>query len=286
MYLRLQDAEEIPSSEFVDLPVLVADDDIIACESACEILNSLGMNSEWVTSGMEALQRAIAAHEAKSDYFAIILDWKMPGMDGLQTAKAIRARVGMDVPIIVFSAYDWSDIEAEAREAGISLFIRKPLFKTKLMHLFHSILQGTEQPKAEEIIPARDYSGSRLLLVEDNDLNQEIAKEILQQMDITVETADNGREAVEKIRQSAPDYYDLVFMDVQMPLMNGYEAAAAIRKLDRSDAATLPIIAMTANTFAEDVHKSFAAGMNDHISKPLDMKVLTKVLDQWLKKAE
>jgi signal transduction histidine kinase/DNA-binding response OmpR family regulator/type II secretory pathway pseudopilin PulG len=286
-YLALQEEEDVTYEEFVDLPVLVTDDDPLSCESTCNILNELGMESEWVLSGPEAVERILQRHEQQDDFFAVIIDWKMPGMDGIETTKNIRQAVGADVPIIILSAYDWSDIEQEARRAGANAFISKPLFKSRIIHLFNNLVCGTQEEQQEgdgqlTSFEHLDLSGKHILLVEDNDLNAEIATEILQMTGVSVDWEENGAKAVDKITSMPPDSYDLVLMDVQMPVMNGYEATRAIRALDREDTKKLPIIAMTANAFAEDIQAAKGAGMNAHIAKPLDLDMLVKVLEKWV----
>jgi len=287
IFLSLQDIKTNKiDSDLIDLPVLVADDDIITCESSCDMLHELGMLGEWVLSGEEAVERVISRHEQQDDYFAVILDWKMPGMDGIATTKAIRKAVGEDVPIIIISAYDWSDIELEARAAGANAFISKPMFKSRMIHTFKSLLDedtdtGTFNGTVNKIIQ-HDFSGKRVLLVEDNELNAEIAGEILGMANITVEYAKDGREALNKMERAADGYYDIVFMDIQMPVMNGYEATRAIRAIDRNYLKKVPIIAMTANAFAEDVEAARDVGMNQHIAKPIDFNHLLQVLNTWL----
>jgi signal transduction histidine kinase/CheY-like chemotaxis protein len=286
-FLKLQEETQIRYEDFINLPVLVADDEQVSCESACSLLRELGMNSEWVLSGREAVNRVLAKHEAQDDFFAVILDWKMPVMDGIATTREIRRIVGENVPIIIISAYDWSDIEQEARLAGANAFISKPLFKSRMVHLFHDLVgQNTEDgsggDQALERLEKLNLAGHRVLLVEDNDLNAEIASEILKSTGLEVECCGNGAVAVARIEEVADGYYDLVFMDIQMPVMNGYEATRAIRSLDREYTRKLPIVAMTANAFAEDVHASTGSGMNAHISKPIEMDALRKVLNRWI----
>jgi CheY-like chemotaxis protein len=285
-YLALQEEEEISYEEFVDLPVLVTDDEQSSCESACEILDELGMKSEWVLSGPEAVERVLERHKQNDDFFAVIIDWKMPDMDGIETTKEIRRKVGDDVPIIILSAYDWSDIEQEARKAGANAFISKPLFKSRLIHLFNDLVCGTdeEKPKENELsgFEQLDLSGRHILLVEDNELNAEIAMEILEMTGVNVDWEDNGAKAVDKIVSMPPDSYDLVMMDVQMPVMNGYQAAEEIRAMQREDAWSVPIIAMTANAFADDVQDAMDAGMNAHLSKPLDIHKLKNCMKKFL----
>ncbi len=286
VYLKRQRKELPDTGRLVDLPVLVVDDDRDACESVCAVLDDIGMKSEFVLSGREAVERVVSSHQENDDFFAVILDWKMPDMDGLETAKQIRKKVGNDVPIIILSAYDWSGIENEARKAGVSGFISKPLFKSRLVYLFRQIAGGEEDtcPSEKEEGGTESLSGKRILIVEDNDLNREIAEEIIGSFGVTVETAANGKIAVDKFREMGSGYYDLIFMDVQMPVMNGYEAARQIRGSDQADSASIPIVAMTANAFAEDVVESKKAGMNEHITKPLDLGQLKSCLDDWLGK--
>lgn len=270
---------ELPDSR----SVLVVDDDRIACETTCARLAEMGLAGQWVLSGGEAVKRVGEAHRAGEDFFAILIDMKMPGMDGIETARRIRAEVGDKVPIILLSAYDWTDFESEARAAGINGFVGKPMLKSSLVYAFKRYVLGEAAPAAgAPAEPALSYAGKRLLLVEDNDLNREIATEILSRTGAAVDTAANGLEAVERFCASSEGYYDLVFMDLQMPVMGGLEASVRIRGLQRGDAKTVPIVAMTANVFAEDVEQSKAAGMNDHLPKPLDLGQIARVLEQYI----
>ena len=285
MYLKLQDAAEIPNDRFVNLDVLVADDDALSLESCCGMLNDLGMTADGVSSGTEAVEQVVLHHAQKRDYFACILDWKMPEMDGIATTRAIRRAVGNEVPIIIISAYDWTDIEQEALAAGANAFISKPLFRSRLARTF-SALVGEEEPAGQEPPPASlgevRLEGRRALLVEDNALNAEIAGEILEMTGLAVEYAMDGTEAVDKVGACEDGYYDIIFMDIQMPRMNGYDATRAIRAMNRSYCRQVPIVAMTANAFAEDVQAAKTVGMNEHIAKPLDLKTLAKTLEKWL----
>ena len=287
IYLRLQESDTSVHENFVDLHVLVADDDPISCETACCMLNDLGMNSEWALTGRAAVERVTTRHEQNRDFFAVILDWKMPDLGGVETTRRIRRAVGDTVPVIVISAYDWSDIEAEAREAGVTAFISKPLFKMKFVRVFQSLLEQ-ESARAEnrpfKKLEELRFSDTRILLAEDNPINAEIAMHILQITGLIVEHAEDGEEAVRMFRESHEGKYALIFMDIQMPRMNGYEAAKAIRAMDRADAGTIPIIAMTANAFEEDKQNAFMAGMNGHVAKPLNFDELSAVLQQWLQK--
>lgn len=284
IFLKLQADSCVSTDELADLPVLVANDDRACCESTVQILDEIGMNGEWVLSGRDAVDLTVERHESGSDFFAVILDWKMPDMDGIQTAREIRRRVGNNVPIIVFTAYDCSEVEKEAREAGVDAFITKPLFRSRLTALFKELVSGRNRNTAEQggydELGGVDFTGKRVLLVEDNEINREIAREIIGATGAQTVCAENGRVAVDLIKENGPDSYDIVFMDIQMPVMNGYEAARAIRALPGCDG--LPIVAMTANAFAEDVILAKNAGMNEHISKPIDLKRLGEILRKWL----
>lgn len=287
MYLKLQDTEAARYDKFVDLDVLVADDDELSLESCCGMLNDLGMKAEGVSSGAETLEKVTRRHQANRDYFACIIDWKMPDMDGIATTRAIRQAVGKDVPIIIISAYDWSDIEQEARSAGANAFISKPLFRSRLVKTFSALVESEESAEKGnpfDSLEAMELTGNRVLLVEDNELNAEIATEILAMTGMAVERVADGIEAVDAITDCADGYYDMIFMDIQMPRMNGYDAARAIRAMNRDYCRQIPIIAMTANAFAEDVHAAKTVGMNAHIAKPLDMNTLASILKKWLAK--
>lgn len=285
VFLPLQNIDDpIDYDKFVDLSVLVADDDETACMYTCEMLNEIGMKGEWVLTGQEAVACTVEHHQNGNDFFAVILDWKMPGMDGIETTRQIRKRVGKHVPIIIISAYDWSDIELEARAAGANAFISKPFFKSRMVHLFHELIGGEKEEKISELsaLTQEDFTGKRALLVEDNALNAEIAEEILNMTGLTVEFARDGKEALDIMTRIEDDYFSVVFMDIQMPIMNGYEASRAIRALPRDYTKSVPIIAMTANAFAEDVAAAKNAGMNEHIAKPLDFRQLLTTLKKWI----
>ena len=285
MYLKLQDTAQDRYDKFLDLHVLVADDDEMSLESCCGMLNDLGMKAEGVSRGAETVEKVVGRHRENRDYFACIIDWKMPDMDGIATTRAIRQAVGRDVPIIIISAYDWSDIEQEARSAGANAFISKPLFRSRLVKTFRSLVGG-EEPAEEEkpfvALEEMDLTGGRVLLVEDNELNAEIAMEILKMTGLTVERVEDGIEAVDTLAECEDGRYDMIFMDIQMPRMNGYDATRAIRAMDRNYCRQVPIVAMTANAFAEDVHAAKTAGMNEHIAKPLDLNALSRILKKWI----
>ncbi len=286
IFLKLQEGEEsVSDDKLADLPILVVDDDETSCESTCEMLNDLGMLGEYVLCGEEAVKCVVTRHEADDDFFAVILDWKMPGMDGIAVTREIRRQVGEDVPIIIISAYDWSEIEVSARAAGANAFLSKPLFKSKMLYLFKELLGNEKHLQsltALQTIRKDNFSGKRTLIVEDNELNAEIAGEILGMTGLEVEYAKDGREAFDKVAEAEAGYYDIVFMDIQMPIMDGYEATRAIRSLPGDYARKVPIIAMTANAFMGDVQACKAVGMNEHIAKPLDIDHLLRVLNQWL----
>lgn len=284
MYLKFQDTGAVQSEHWVDLPVLVADDDPYSLESCVSILTDFGMKAEGVSSGREAVERVSRRHEKKEDYYACILDWKMPDMDGISTARAIRSAVGKEVPIIILSAYDWSDIEREARAAGVNAFISKPLFRSRLAKTFHTLMdqQSAKSPMDPMTeLEQMDFSGRRAMLVEDNALNAEIAEEFLTMTGLTVEHAWDGMEAVDKVSEAPDGHYDIIFMDIQMPRMNGYDATRAIRAMDRDYCRQVPIVAMTANAFAEDVCRSAEVGMNDHLAKPLDLAKLLRTIARY-----
>lgn len=284
IYLKLQDKEYEKIKELAGLPVLVVDDDELCCENTVATLQGIGLKGEWVNSGEKAVQLSYARHDKKDDFFAIIMDWQMPGMDGIETTRKIRERIGSDVTIIMLTSYDYADIVDEAKEAGVDGFIEKPLFRSKLTSTLQRFIEHKEAEKPRDYLAelkAIDYSQKRVLLVEDNQLNREIACSIIGMTKVQIETAENGKEAVDKIIQSPEGWFDLVFMDIQMPIMNGYEATAAIRALAGSRG-KVPIVAVTANAFAEDVQLAKNAGMNGHLEKPLDFKKLSKTLTEWL----
>lgn len=286
LFLKLKnESKENITHSYADLPILVADDDKVSCIYTCEMLEEIGMKGEWVLTGAEAVERTVEHHEKGDDFFAVILDWRMPEMDGIETTREIRRRVGKDVPIIIISAFDWSDIESEARAAGANAFISKPLFKSRVMHLFNELTDGEENeqsnPDLHEYTKDK-FQGKRVLLVEDNELNSEIAGEIFHMAGLEVEFAKDGKMAVDIMTTVESGYFDIIFMDIQMPVMNGYEASRAIRTLPGNYAKSVPIIAMTANAFAEDVAQAKNAGMNEHIAKPIDFDQLMKALQKWI----
>ena len=257
------------------MDILIVDDDEILLDTAVDTLESLGVTAEHASSGLEALGMITHRHQAGRDYSVVILDWKMPDLDGIETIHRIRNEVGVGTPILLISAYDWSDIEDKAKEAGADGFVSKPLFRSKLYDTINTLL-GTESKSVE---PENDYSdiaGMNILIAEDNDINWEIISAMLGMFGITTERAENGRICVEKMRQAAEGSYALIFMDIQMPEMNGLEATRTIRKLEDPWASSIPIIAMTADAFSENVTECLNAGMNGHIAKPIDIKLVIK----------
>ncbi|MBS6643035.1 MAG: response regulator [Clostridiaceae bacterium] len=275
--------ESIDESVLMGMSVLVVDDDEIICQNICKRLESIGVKAEWVSKGAEAVERIRKAHESGRDYFAAIIDYKMPGMDGIETTRRIRREVGDALPVIMISAYDLSEHMDAAARAGANGFITKPLFCSRLVYKLKQLVENRDRGEMS-VQPARTltFEGKRILLAEDNKLNQEIVVELLSYMGITVETADDGKIALDKMMQAPEGYYDLIFMDMQMPQMDGCTAAKLIRDLDREDVKRIPIIAMTANAFGDDRQKTADAGMNEHLAKPIDMDQLNTVLQKWL----
>ncbi|MBR4771081.1 MAG: response regulator [Clostridia bacterium] len=257
------------------MDVLVVDDDEILLETAVDTLESLGVQADRAGSGPEALGMIHRRHEAGRDYRIVILDWKMPDVDGVETIRRIRAEADRDVPILLISAYDWSEIEDKAKEAGANGFVSKPLFRSTLYDKINEIL-GTASTSVEPESDYSDLQGLNVLVAEDNDINWEIISTILDMYGITADRAENGRVCVEKMKAAAKDSYDLVFMDIQMPEMNGLDATRTIRALDDPWASSIPIVAMTADAFSENVTECLNAGMNGHIAKPIDVKLVIK----------
>ena len=256
-----------------DIRVLVVDDDLVTCEHTTLILNRIGVDAEYVTSGKAAVTRVKSALQRHTCYNIALVDWKMPDMDGVETARSIRRIVGPDTLVIIMSAYDWTEIEAKAREAGVDFFISKPIFQSVVQDV---LLKATRRRQSADTLPVQkeDFAGRRILLVEDNEINMEIARTLLEFRNASVDGACNGQQAVEMFRSSPQNHYDAVLMDVRMPVMDGIAATQAIRGLDRADAATVPILAMTANAFAEDIERSRKAGMNEHLAKPIEPETL------------
>lgn len=281
--LKLQDVEETEKhiKEMKGLRALVVDDDFNICDSVGKMLKQIGMRSEWTTSGRDAVYRAKFASEEKDPYHTYIIDWQMPETNGVETARMIRNAVGPQAPVIIMTAYDWSDIEEEAKAAGVTAFCAKPLFMSNLKSALLAA-NDKEQEEETQAWTKEDFGGKRILLVEDIEMNREIAEMILSEAGFVVESAPDGTDAVAMVRASAEHYYDIILMDIQMPTMNGYEATRTIRALPREDVNTIPIIAMTANALEEDKEEALKNGMNAHIAKPLDIDVFMSVLKQFL----
>lgn len=261
--------------------MLVVDDDELLCKTAMDALKSIGIKAEWTLSGEKAIELVIEHHKKREDYQIILLDWKLPGMNGIQAAREIRRNLGDEVPILLISAYDWSEFEAEAREAGISGFISKPLFKSTLYHALCQYMDvGTEHEQT--LNQNIDLSGRRILLAEDNELNWEVAKELLSDLGVELDWAEDGRICLDKFQKSPKGYYDIILMDIRMPHMTGYEATQAIRGLVHPDALSIPIIAMSADAFSDDIQHCLQCGMNAHIAKPIDVIELTRLLKRYL----
>jgi CheY-like chemotaxis protein len=261
--------------------VLVADDDETVCISVEGELNSLGITAVTKTNGADAL----AALKNGEVFDAVIIDWKMPEMDGAVLCRLIRAEVSETLPVLVSSAYDWLEIEPEAVEAGANGFISKPLFRSTLFMKLSEVLFAESRDSA--VLSLRSslrLDGVRVLMAEDNELNTEIATEILMSAGVVLDCASNGKEAVEMFNNAVPFTYEIILMDMQMPVMTGCQAAAAIRKLSKPDAATVPIIALTANAFEEDIREALDAGMNAHVAKPINFETLKTIMSKYLKR--
>lgn len=271
---------------FTKLKTLVVDDDVAVCENTVATLHDMGVTAEWVDSGQKAVERVKFYRKEHKDYDMILIDWKMPGMDGIETAREIRKVVGADVTIIIMTAYDWASIEQEAKLAGVNLLMNKPMFRSSLISAFNQALGIKEAEKEEPEEEEFDLSGKRILLAEDNAINTEVAQLLLKSKGADVDVAENGLRALEKLAKSEEGYYDAILMDIRMPIMDGLTASRSIRNLSNKDAANIPIIAMTANAFDDDVNKSKAAGMNAHLAKPIDPKRLFRTLVELIRSHE
>lgn len=279
--LTLPIAEKITDDLMLPpLHLLLVDDDKVFLETAEDMLVSMGATVDKVDNGHTAIEMAAAKHEIGEDYPFVIVDLKMPEMDGIETTRAIRAKVGDKVPIIIISAYEWADIEAAAKEAGVTGFINKPMFKSSIYDKINEFLHFSEVKTEEEETFADGLQGLNLLIAEDNDLNWEIIEEMLKFYEINATRADNGQICVDILSHGKAGVYDAILMDIQMPVMNGREASMAIRSLQDSNKRNIPIIAMTADAFAEDIQACLKAGMNGHVAKPIDMKKLFKELKE------
>ncbi len=265
--------------KYIGARALVVDDDVCTCQSVSKMLRGIEMRADWSTSGKEAIIRAKEATELKDEYKAYIIDYLMPDMNGIETVRQIRKVIDPDIPIIILTAYDYSDIEEEAKSAGVTAFISKPIFMSELK----KVLSNDDHKNNAEAKITFTYTGKKILLVEDNDLNREIASTILKEAGMVVTEASDGVEAVKLMNEKEEDAFDLILMDIQMPRMDGYTATREIRTLENNRKANIPIVAMTANAFEEDKQKSIEAGMNGHIAKPIDIAVMAKTLDEIFK---
>ena len=265
-----------------DWNMLVVDDDSQLCETTTAALKEIGVKAEWTQTGEEAVDMAVERHKKGCDYNIVLMDWKLPGIDGIETARRLHAALGEDIPILLISAYDWGEIEKDARAAGISGFISKPLFKSTLYYGLKKFIDGEE--KAEDAA-VEAIKGANILLAEDNDLNWEIADTLLMADGFKVERAENGQICVDMFSKSKIGEYDAILMDIRMPIMTGYEAAVEIRKLDRADN-NIPIIAMTADAFDEDIKHCLACGMNAHVAKPIDIDLVKSTLAKFIVKKQ
>ena len=283
--LTLQDSERKPESDGEieihpnEMTVLVIDDDEVAAEHAKLVLENAGIAVEIALSGAQAVEMVKVRHARREAYNLIIVDWKMPEMDGVETTRQIRNVTGDESAIIILTAYNWDDILEEATSAGVDSFIAKPIFSATLLDEFNNALKK-KQMKIEK--KKADLSGKRVLLAEDMDVNAQIMMEVLKMRDIEADHAENGKIALEMFKNHEEGYYSAILMDMRMPEMDGLEATAEIRKLDRSDAKQIPIIALTANAFDEDVQRSLQAGLNAHLSKPVQPDVLFETLEELI----
>ena len=274
-----------PLPELQGLRALVADDDTNTCLSVCSMLREIGMRPDWTNYGKEAVVRAKEAMDQADEFQVYIIDWLMPDLNGIETVRRIRKVVGENTPIIILTAYDWADIEEEAKDAGVTSFCSKPLFMSELRNVLAQPFMEPKDTKPEdkkETDEHFDFSGMRVLLAEDNELNQMIAEAILTEKGLDVEIAKDGVEAVEKMKTAPAGYYDLILMDIQMPKMDGYEAAKQIRAMDDKGKASIPIVAVTANAFEEDKKTALDAGMNGHLAKPYDIAAIMETLKTLL----
>lgn len=262
--------------------MLVVDDDVPSCRSTANTLDEMGARAEWTESGRRAVEMVERRHAAGEDYEAVIIDWQMPSMNGIECARRIRERVGRNMPILLISAYDWSEVETEARDAGVDGFLAKPLFKSTLYYGIKCLDDGFDRHAKPDGPSYPQLKGKRVLVAEDQELNWEVARALLEPYGLELEWAVNGLECAERFAASPSGFYDAVLMDVQMPIMDGYEATRSIRTAEHPDARSVPIVAMTANVFAQDVEDALSCGMNAHTSKPIDAREVARILARLL----
>jgi CheY-like chemotaxis protein len=274
--MKLDDGEIDPR----EMRILVIDDDPIACEHANVVMGQVGIKCETVTSGQEAVEMVRVKHGRREDYDLVLVDWKMPEMDGIETTKQIREIVGYHTPIIILTSYNWDEIAEEARHAGVDTFVAKPLFAGSVMDQFREAFRRKTETKSAR---RTDLNGRRVLLAEDVAVNAEIMVMLLEMRGIETDVAENGRIAVDRYMAQPDGWYDAILMDMRMPEMDGLEATRAIRTSGREDAGTIPVIALTANAFDEDVQRSMQAGLNAHLSKPVEPEILFETLESLIK---
>jgi CheY-like chemotaxis protein/two-component sensor histidine kinase len=275
-----------PLPELKGLRALVADDDTNTCLSVCSMLREIGMRPDWTNYGKEAVVRTKEALDQADEFSVYIIDWLMPDLNGIETVRRIRKLIGDDAPIIILTAYDWADIEEEAKEAGVTAFCTKPLFMSELRSLLSKPImpsQDVAEDTKKEAEEKPDFSGKRVLLAEDTVTNQMIANVILSEAGLSVDIANDGAEAVKMMEDAPAGYYDIILMDIQMPNMDGYEAAKKIRSMADKEKAETPIVAVTANAFEEDRKVALEAGMNAHLAKPYDIQSIMDTLSMFLK---
>ena len=285
--LDLELAGEAVSQEVIpelnNMHALVADDDFNTCSSVSKMLTTIGMRPEWTTSGKEAILRTRYAKESGDEFRAFIIDWLMPDMNGIEVVRRIRSEIGEDTPIIILTAYDWSGIEEEAREAGVTGFCSKPLFLSELREVLSRPFVKREAKEVEkEVMDMSVFQGKRILLAEDNELNRELAEAIFTEAGFLLEMAENGKLALEMLQAREAGYYDLIISDIQMPVMDGYELSRQVRRLEDGKKAGIPILALTANAFEEDRQQVMEAQMNGHLAKPIDMEEVLKTIKEVL----
>lgn len=282
------DMEKIPVNESdnkMRLPgwkILIVDDDHDICESTAASLDELGIESDFTNSGKAAVEKVVEHHNAGKDYDYILMDCCMPDMDGIEATRMIYEAIKPQIPVIIISAYDWSDVENEAIKAGVAGFIQKPLFKSTLYNFLKTFTEKSDKTEILNSKRQNNYSRIRILVAEDNDINWEIINELLSQLGFIMEHAENGKECLEMFRNSEPDYYSAILMDIRMPIMDGYEATVEIRSLERNDAKNVPIIALTADAFSDDMKKCLEYGMNAHIAKPIELTEVLHQLEKYL----